>query len=86
MAKQITITLKLSELEIQALRTATLEYKKTMNKSYNFIVRPINEWTKKPNHNLTADELQSLNYFNKATQSLHRKVLTNTKITEKQCN
>jgi hypothetical protein len=75
-----TVTLKLNELEVQALRKATLEWKKTMNDSYNFIVQnPFNKWTGEKNHDLKADDLQTLHYITKATTSLHRKVLTNTR-------
>ena len=79
-ADKKTITLKLNELEIQALKKATLEWKKTMNDSYNFVVRnPNNKFTGEKNHDFSADELQFLHYKNKATQSLHRKVLANTR-------
>jgi len=75
-----TVTLKLNEFEIQALRKATLEWKKTMNNSYNFIVQnPFNKWTGEKNHDFKADDLQTLHNITKATTSLHRKVLTNTR-------
>tara|TARA_R100000541_G_scaffold47697_1_gene54727 strand:+ start:184 stop:426 length:243 start_codon:yes stop_codon:yes gene_type:complete len=75
-----TVTLKLNEFEVQALRKATLEWKKTMNNSYNFIVQnPINKWTGEKNHDLKAGELQTLHYITKATKSLHKKVLANTR-------
>ena len=75
-----TVTLKLSELEVKALRKATLEWKKTMNNSYNYIVQnPINIYTGKKNHDLKADDLENLHHINKATASLHRKVLKNTR-------
>lgn len=75
-----TITLKLNELEIQALRKATLEWKKTMNNSYKFVVRnPINKRTGEKKHDFNPDQLQFLHFVNKATQSLHRKVLANTR-------
>jgi len=75
-----TVTLKLNELEVQQLRKATLEWKKTMNNSYNYIVQnPFNIYTGEKKHDLKADDLETLHYINKATTSLHRKVLTNTR-------
>ena len=75
-----TVTLKLNELEVQQLRKATLEWKKTMNSSYKFIVEnPFNIWTGEKNHDLKPDDLETLHYINKSTTSLHRKVLTNTR-------
>ncbi len=75
-----TVTLKLNELEVQQLRKATLEWKKTMESSYNYIVQnPFNKWTGEKNHDLKADDLETLHYINKSTTSLHRKVLTNTR-------
>ena len=45
-----TVTLKLNELEVQALRKATLEWKKTMTDSYNYVVQnPFNKWTGEKN-------------------------------------
>ena len=75
-----TVTLKLNEYEVLALRKATLEWKKTMNNSYNFAVQnPINKWTGEKNHDFNAGELQALHYTNKAIQTLHKKVLANTR-------